>query len=522
MKTLLPGRPCTRCARAGIAAAVALLGACAAGPDYRRPDTATGERYSAQALPAQTAAAADAAGAAQRFVMERDIPFAWWTQFASPRLDALVERSLRANPGIPAAQAALRQALEFVAAQQGYFYPSVGADFNAQRQKLAGNTGGNSPGLQGNGSVIATGQNPGGPVYNSPVTYNFYTASLVLGYTPDVFGGNRRQVESLRAQVDALRFQMEATYITLASNVVAAAIQAASLRSQIEATQAAIDENMRALGILREQLRQGYAARIDVALQAAALAQARAQLPPLQKQLEQTRDLLRALCGALPGEALEDGFDLADLHLPEELPVSLPVRLIEQRPDVRAAEEQLHAASAQVGVAVAARLPQFTITGAIGGTASRINQMFQPGGPFWNLVGDIAQPIFEGGTLLHRERAADEGLVQAREQYRLAVVTALQNVADTLHAIESDAQGLAAAVDAERAAREVLDVTQKQADAGYVNTLALLSAQEAWQQARITLVQARTNRFGDTVALFQSLGGGWWNRPADGAVVAAK
>lgn len=509
-------------ARLPAVAACALLAACAAGPDYHRPETATGERYTPGDLPAATAAAPGAAGSAQRFVMGRDIPFAWWTQFGSARLDALVERSLHANPSIPAAQAALRQALEFVAAQQGYFYPTVGADFNAQRQKLAGNVGGNSPGLQGNGTVISTGQNPSGPVYNSPVTYNFYTASLVLGYTPDVFGGNRRQVESLRAQADALRYQMEATYITLASNVVGAAIQAASLRSQIEATQAAIDENARGQKILREQLRLGYAARIDVALQDAALAQARALLPPLQKQLEQTEDLLRALCGAMPGEALDDGFELSELRLPEELPVSLPVRLIEQRPDVRAAEEQLHAASAQVGVAVAARLPQFTITGAIGGTSSRINQMFSPGGPFWNLVGDVAQPIFDGGTLLHRERAADEGLVQAREQYRLAIVTALQNVADTLHAIESDADGLAAAVEAERATREVLDVTQKQADSGYVNGLVLLSAQVAWQQERIALVQARTNRFGDTVALFQSLGGGWWNRPDSGEVAAAK
>jgi NodT family efflux transporter outer membrane factor (OMF) lipoprotein len=498
-----------------------LLASCAVGPDYRRPATATGERYAPGSL-AQSAPSSPDGAAAQRFLMGRDIPFAWWQQLRSAQLDKLVEQALQANPTIPAAQAALRQALEYVYAQQGFFYPSIGADFNAARQKLAGNVGGNSPGIQGNGSVISTGSNPAGPNYNSPVTYNFYTAQLQLGYAPDVFGSNRRQVESLRAQADALRFQMEATYITLASNVVGAAVQAASLRSQIRATQEFIDENARALRILRDQFRLGYAMRIDVAQQESALAQARSLLPPLQKQLEQTRDLLRALCGRLPSEELDDGFDLSALHLPEDLPLSLPSKLLEQRPDIRAAEEQLHSASTQVGVAVAARLPQFTITGAIGGTASKINQMFRPGGPFWNLVGDVAQPIFEGGTLLHRERAADQGLLQAKEQYRAAVITALQNVADTLHAIQSDADGLAAAAEAQRAAGEVRTVTQRQYDLGYVNLLTLLSAQESYQQSLLTLVQAQTNRLGDTAALFQALGGGWWNRPEAGSTGADK
>jgi NodT family efflux transporter outer membrane factor (OMF) lipoprotein len=503
------------------ALAAPLLASCAVGPDYRRPAMTTGDGYTTTALAETTVSAAGPDGNAQRFVMGRDIPFAWWKQFQSPQLDKLVDAALRANPTIPAAQAALRQAQEYVYAQQGFFYPTIGADFNAQRQKLAGNTGGNSPGIQGNGSVISTYQNPAGPTYNAPVTYNFYTAQLVLGYTPDVFGGNRRQVESLRAQADALRYQMEATYITLASNVVGAAVQAASLRSQLRTTQEFVDENAKALEILRNQFRLGYAMRIDVALQESALAQAKLLLPPLQKQLEQTRDLIRALCGNLPNEAVDDDFDLSALRLPDELPVSLPSKLIEQRPDIRAAEEQLHSASAQVGVAIANRLPQFTITGAIGGTASKINEMFDPGGPFWNLIGDIAQPIFDGGTLLHRQRAADEGLLQAKAQYREAVITAFQNVADTLHAIQSDADALAAAGEAEQAAKVVLTVTEKQHKVGYVSFLALLGSQEAYQQALLTLLQARTNRYGDTAALFQALGGGWWNRAGPDAVASS-
>jgi NodT family efflux transporter outer membrane factor (OMF) lipoprotein len=503
------------------ACASLLLGACAVGPDYHRPSVEPGANYAPQAMPTTTTAAPGPAGDAQHFQMGRDIPFAWWTQLGSPQLDRLVDKALQANPSIESAQAALRQAQEYVVAQQGFFYPTVGADFNAERQKLDGNNGGNSPGVQGNGSVISTYQNPAGPTYNAPVTYNFYTAQLVLGYTPDVFGGNRRQVESLRAQADSLRFQMEATYITLASNVVGAAIQAASLRSQIAATRDYIDQNTHALDILHRQFAAGYVMRLDVAAQESALAQARQLLPPLQKQLDQTRDLIRALCGGFPGDAADDEFDLSALHLPSELPLSLPSTLIEQRPDVRAAEENLHSASAQVGVAVANRLPQFTITGAVGGTASKVNRMFSPGGPFWNLIGDIAQPLFDGGTLLHRERAADEGLRLAAAQYRLAVITATQNVADTLHAIESDADALAAASDAEQAARTMRDVTREQHRLGYVSMLSLLSAEESYQQALVTLILARTNRYGDTAALFQALGGGWWQRDAHTAVASS-
>ena len=496
-----------------IAFSAALLSACAVGPDFVRPKAPEAQGYATQKMADSTVAAEGAGGEAQHFLMGRDIPYAWWQQFGSPKLNALVERALKANPNITTAQAALRQAQEYTAAQRGFFYPTVNAEFTPQRQKLAGNMGGNSPGVQGNGSTISTYQNPTGPApYNGPAYFNFYTAQLALSYAPDVFGSNRRQVESLQAQAETQRYQMEATYITLASNVVAAAIQEASLHSQIGATQEYIAETAKATDILHNQFKAGYVMGIDVATQEAALAQAKAMLPPLKKQLEQTHDLIRALCGNLPDQALDDDFDLATLHLPLDLPVSLPAKLVEQRPDIRAAEEQLHAASAQVGVAVAARLPQFTITAAIGGAASQIPQMFQTGGPFWNLTGDVVQPIFDGGTLRHRQSAAEQGLEMAKAQYRSTVITAFQNVADTLHAIDSDAEALAASSDAEQAARNVLTITEKQHEFGYVPYLALINAQQAYQQASLNLLQAQTNRYGDTAALFQALGGGWWNR----------
>jgi NodT family efflux transporter outer membrane factor (OMF) lipoprotein len=504
-----------RLLRSGLLAlCTALAAGCAVGPRFHRPQAPANAGYAPAPLPQASAAAPIHGGEAQRLISERDIPFEWWELFKSPALNALVERAFRANPTIAAAQAALVQAQELVYAQQGYFFPTLGANYNFQRTKIAGNfTVDDSPGTQGNGDNL----NP--PAldlkhvpHDAPLYYDYHTAELTVGFVPDVFGANRRQVESLAAQRDAQRFALEATYVTLASNVVAAAIQEASLRAQIEATRQIIAAEEKSLGILRDQLRLGFAMRIDVAAQESALAQAKATLPPLQEQLEQTRDLIRALAGNLPNQDVPETFELDALRLPPELPLSLPAKIIEQRPDVRAAEAQLHAANAQVGVALAAMLPQISITGANGGNADEFAWMFRKGGPFWSLVGNVSQPLFEGGTLLHRTRAADDALKQAAAQYQSSVLTAYQNVADTLHASLSDAVALAANVRAENAARVAYDLTRRQMDAGYVNYLTLLSAETTYQQALIQRVQAQATRYGDTVALFQALGGGWWNR----------
>nr|WP_294567056.1 efflux transporter outer membrane subunit [uncultured Rhodopila sp.] len=494
------------CGASAALAAVLALSACAVGPDFKRPESPPGAGFTPAVLPAGTDSAPIHGGEAQVFAIGRDIQFDWWTLFRSPALNALVEQAFNANPTIGAAQAALQQAQENIYAQQGYFFPALNAGYTVQRQQLAGNLSSNAPGLQGNGSFIGT-DSPA-----KPVTYNFHTAQLTVGYAPDVFGGNRRQVESLRAQADNQRFMLEAAYITLASNVVAAALQEASTREQIAAAREVIRVNEESLRILRDQFRFGYAMRIDVAAQEAALAQAKALLPPLEKQYEQTRDLIRALAGNLPNQDVAATFELAALHLPQEPPVSLPSKLIEQRPDIRAAEAQMHAASAEVGVAISAMLPQITITAALGGAAASFSQMFAPGGPFWSMAGGVTQPLFDGFTLLHRKRAADEALIQAEAQYRSTVIAAFQNVADTLHALVSDASALAAAVDAEQAAKVTLTLTLRQSQDGYVPYLALLSAQQAYEQALSARVQAQAIRYGDTAALYQALGGGWWHR----------
>ncbi|MDE2621725.1 MAG: efflux transporter outer membrane subunit [Betaproteobacteria bacterium] len=491
-----------------------LLAGCALGPDFVRPAPPAVKGYAPGQSVSELEHDTRAASGSPHFSAGKDIPFDWWTLFQSQQLNALIERAFKANPSIEAAQAALRQAQQNTLAQQGFFYPTLGLEYLPTRNKLAGNMGGNSPGVQGNGTIIQTYSNPSGPApYNGPVYYNFHTAQVTLNYAPDVFGGNRRQVESLEAQAETQKFQLEAAYITLASNVVAAALQEASVRAQIAAMENIVEDNRKLLQIGRNQLKYGYINGVDLTAQELALAQAEQALVPLRQQLAQTRDLIRVLAGQLPSEEVPETFELTSIHLPQELPVSLPSRLVEQRPDVRAAQAQLHAANAQIGVAIANRFPQFSITGLLGGEASVPSQMFQTGGGFFNLIGDISLPVFDGGTLSAREQGAHEALRQAAAQYKSTVLAAFQNVADTLHAIQSDANAYRAAAQSRESAHKALTITRKQYEFGQVSYPVLLAADQAYQQSAITFVQVETNRLGDAAALYQALGGGWWNRP---------
>jgi NodT family efflux transporter outer membrane factor (OMF) lipoprotein len=477
-----------------IATSAALFTAgCVVGPKFKKPAAPNVGGYTPAPISSTSSTPNVAGGEAQHFVDGQDIPGEWWTLFHSKPLNDLIERSLKANPDLKAAQAALIVARENVLAQRGFYYPSITGSFSAIRAKSA---------------------NDLSPVTNtSALNYSLYTPQVSVAYVPDVFGLNRRTVESLQAQAQQARFALTATHITLSSNVVAGAIQEAALRGQIEATHELITINTNMLQILRAQYAKGYASELDVAAQESQLAQVVATLPPLMKQLAQQRDLLAVLSGGFPNQDLPEKFELPNLQLPQELPVSLPSQLVEQRPDVRQAEENLHSASAQIGIAVANRLPSIALTADGGSMALALGRLFSAGNGIWDLGAGITQPIFDAGTLRHRERAAQAAFTQAAEQYRSTVLTAFQNVADTLHALQQDADALQAAAEARDASSITLDLAKKQYGSGYLSYLALLSAEQAYQQAVISLVQARSNRYADTAALFQALGGGWWNRP---------
>lgn len=474
---------------------MAALSACAAGPDFRRPAVPVSMAYTLTPLLQATAQAPGPGGEPQRLVISDKVRSDWWTLFRAPALNALIEQAFAASPTLEAARASLLAAQETAQAQRGFFYPTAQANLSSSR--------------------VRTAESIASPAASGATYFNLHTAQLTVGFVPDVFGGNRRQVETLESQTAYQQFQLEASYITLASNIVAAAIQEAMLREQIATLERIAASGQQALTLARRQRQAGMASQLEVSLQETALSQAAQLLPTLQKQLDQTRHQLQALAGRNPDDPTTPRFDLAAFELPETLPLSLPSQLLEQRPDVRAAEEALHAASAQIGVAAANRLPQFTIDATLGGAASTLARVFATPGQFFSIAGGITQSLLDGGTLQHRQRAAEATYAQAAAQYRNTVLTAFQNVADTLQAIFTDADGLRACVAAERSSGQTLALVRRQLASGYIDRLALLSAEQAHDQALLAVANARAVRLGETVSLFQALGGGWWSRPQD-------
>jgi len=450
--------------------------------------------YTQQATPTTIAGTPGVPGGnAQHLVAGADIPADWWTLFHSNELNALIEQALANNADLKAAQAALLVAHENVRAQRGAYLPQVGAGTTLTREKDPSATLAPVPA-------------------NNSFSYSLITPSVSVSYTPDVFGLNKRTVEGLAAQEQATRYEMIATDITLSANVAEAAITQASLEDQIDTTNELISLGRQILSLLEYQKSKGYIGGADIAAQQAQLAQLAATLPPLIKQRDQQNDLIAVLTGHAPAQTTAAKFRLASLTLPSDLPLSLPSTLIEQRPDVLQAEENLHAASAQIGVARANRLPNVTLSANAGTNALAISQIFGPGTGFWNIGAALLAPIFDGGAKLHQERAARYAYQQAAAQYRGTVLTAFQNVADTLVALEQDADTLKAAKAAVDATKASLDLARVQYKDGYAAYLAVLNADQSYQQARLSLVQAEADRFTDTTALFQALGGGWWHR----------
>jgi NodT family efflux transporter outer membrane factor (OMF) lipoprotein len=468
---------------------------CAVGPDFKAPTAPAhaGFTPAGAPLPSATTSAPGAGGEAQRFVDGLEIPGQWWTLFQSPDLNALIERALKQNPTLESAQAALRQADENVAAQRGTLWPNVSGTYEAQRDRatLA------SFGLPGNGGYY----------------YTLNNAAVNVSYTIDAFGGIRRQIEALQAQADYTRYSLEASYLALTANVVTAAITEASLRAQIAAQEDIARAQQAQLDITQRRFTAGGTSRTDVLQQQATLQATLAALPQLRTQLAQERDLLATYVGSLPNEYSGAPFQLDSLKLPVELPVSLPSKLVEQRPDVLEYSALLHQATAQIGVATANMLPQLTLSGSYGGVAqSHFADMFSPSSVVWDIAGKIAQPLFQGGQLLHQRRAAVAAAQEAAANYKATVLTAFQNVADALLALSGDADVLAAQTAAERSAAGSLDLSRAQYKAGGTSYLQVLTAEQTYQNAAVALVKARAQRFTDTAALFQALGGGWWNR----------
>lgn len=471
-----------------------VLTGCMVGPNFHSPRLPRVKRYTETPLPKKTVSTPSAgkAGKSQIFMTGEDIPAKWWYLFHSRDLNKLVTVGLANSPNLASAYAALRVAQESLNAQIGnLLFPAVNAGFSAQRQRFSGASIGGS---------------------TSSNIFNLYNASVSVSYTLDVFGGARRQIEGGRAQVDYQQFQLIAAYLTLTSNIVTTAITVASLREQIAATRDLIRAESAQLNILEKQYRLGGISQISVLTQQTFVDQTRATLPPLEKNLSQSLHALSVLVGRFPDCQLPV-IKLKDLHLPTHIPVSLPSYLVRQRPDVRASEALLHVASANIGAATANLFPQVTLTGNDGWESSVLSTLFSPSSKVWSMMASITQPIFHGGALFAQRRQAIAAYDQARANYRQTVLQAFQNVADTLRALETDARTLREQTHAENSARASLNLVESQYKLGGATYLALLVAQQQYQTVRIAAVQAKALRYNDTAALFQALGGGWWNKP---------
>ena len=481
------------CFRRALVCLALLTGGCAVGPDYVRPDLGLPAGY----LPGDKAPSVK--NDAQRFIEARAIPAQWWRVFGSDKIDHLVEMAFAQNPSVGEAIAALEQARWNVRAQEGAFFPQVTGEWASTRQKLA------AP--------------EGAPSRFRGEIFTLHTPQVNVGFLPDVWGKNRRAVEALMSVADAEYYQLEATYLTLASNVTVAVIEEASLADQIAATRDIVNINKRIFGLLDKEFKAGSASGLDVASQAAQLAQAESLLPPLEKAYNQQRNLIAVLTGNFPADANWKPTSLDSLRLERDLPVIVPSQLVDQRPDVRAAEAQVHAASAQIGVATANLLPQFGISGDVGSSAQRLADLFTPQSLVWSITGSVMQPIFKGGTLIAEKRAAEAAFQEAASVYRSTVLTAVQNVANALRAIEADNNAVRAARAYEKASEKALNMVETELRTGQVAISVLLTSQQNYQQARLSVIQARSLLLADTAALFQALGGGWW--AADSGVLAA-
>lgn len=470
---------------------------CAVGPDFKSPEPPAAAQgtsnFTPFPLPEQMASADVPGGAQQHFRSGQEIQGEWWTMFRSDVLDQLIRAALAQNPNVASAQAALRQAQQSLAAQNGALrYPNVGLQAQVERQR--------TPVLTEEGAI--------------PFEYTTNSVGLSVSYQLDLFGGNRRTLEGLAAAVDYQRFQLEGTYLTLVSNVILTAIQEASLRAQLKTTLEVLDLQKKSLDVVRVQFNAGAIAKSVLLTQQTEVAQTEATVAPLQKGLSQARHQLAIYLGRLPNELGIPEFDVGSLQLPEELPVSLPSALVRQRPDIRASEALLHQASAQVGVATAALYPQVNLSATYGSGAAKVGDLFDSSSIVWNALAGLTQPVFNGGALTAKKRAAEAAYDQSAANYRSTVLGAFKDVADALRAVEYDATTMRAQAQAEALAAESLKISAEQYKLGAVAYLQLLEAQRAYSQARIALVQAQAARFSDTVALYQSLGGGWWNQSA--------
>jgi NodT family efflux transporter outer membrane factor (OMF) lipoprotein len=466
------------------------MAGCAVGPNFHRPPPPSTSHYTNGRDPTATVSAH---GTAQRFDTAATVSADWWKLFRSPQLDTIIREGISHNPGLAAAQASLRASQNDLRSGYGIFFPSVNAEAAATRERY-------SPALLGQSAESHV--------------FDIFTLSTSVNYALDLFGGQRRLVEGLRAQTEVALADERATYLALAANIVNTAIAQAAYRAEIEATGQLIELQKEQVGIARVQADSGTVPYSNVLSLQSQLASYEATIPQLEQKLTQGDDLLAALAGQMPGEWQATPLRLDDLTLPDTLPVSLPSNLVRQRPDILAAEATAHAASAGIGVATAAMLPSITLSGGLQSASNSTANLFTANAKAWSVGANATAPLFEGGALWFKRKAAIEQYDQAMALYRQTVLGAFEQIADTLRALDHDAAVLLAQDEALSTAGQALHLISANYESGIATYLDVLNADAQYRQAKIAQVQAIAVRYQDTVALFAALGGGWWNSPS--------
>lgn len=463
------------------------LTGCAVGPDFVRPKPPPVDRYDQGVEPSTTV---PAEGQAQHFAKGASVAEEWWVLFGSSKLNEVIKEAISSNPNLQEAQANLRQSQDILRAGYGVFFPQFDGSFDASRQQF-------SPAKIGSGAPSSI--------------FNLYTLSATVSYPLDLFGGERRLVENLQAKADFQRYTVAATYLALSGNIVNTLIARAAYSAQIGATEEMVRLLTEQVRVAEVQAEAGTISYSNVLSIRSQLALTEATLPPLKQKLSQADHLLATLVGLTPAEWVPPQIKLDDLLLPAELPMTLPSELVHQRPDILAAEAQLHSASAVVGVSTAALFPSITLNGTYGVNNTSINDLFQNTSGFGSLGANLTAPLFHGGSLWFQRKAAMEGFQQSLASYRQTVLNGFAQVADTLRGLEHDAETLDAQARALDVAEQALRLVQANYQAGLVNYLQIITANDQYQQAKIGYLQVRAQRLQDTVALFVALGGGWQN-----------
>jgi NodT family efflux transporter outer membrane factor (OMF) lipoprotein len=469
------------------AAAGAATAACTVGPDFERPDHHAASGYS-RSIPQSRSTPSVAYGGS--------VAEDWYQLFHSDALNGMVRQALLDNPDLEGARHGLAAAQFELAAVTGSALPQIDAAGQIGRGHV-------------NGSLLY------GPVNELSATGNRFSLGPSLAYNLDAFGGVRRSIELQRAAASNVRDQVLNTYVTLVDQMVIAAFDYAATVKQIEVTQALVNELRDQYDLTRTLESAGKVTRGDTLQAETQLENVRAGLPGLERQRDTYRNALAQLSGKSPDEFRLPDLSLGDFSLPAELPVSVPSVLVRQRPDILAAEDNLHEASAGIGVAEAARLPSIGISAQYAQQTTKLSEFFTRPGGVWSVGADLAGPIFHGGTLAAREREAKERYRQAQAAYRSTVIGAFVDVANALQSLEHDGEGYAAHGRALAAARANRDLAAAQYRAGKYTELQVLTAEQQYQDAALTEVQADVQRFTDIATLFRALGGGWWNAPRD-------